>query len=96
MNEDMKTDHVTREKILMLLSDEEVATVSNIEGTARLLDGEEYLDLEDLGRGVRSALGSNTAPMGHVLPRRAVHTATWDTILERLALLRVGRAEAGR
>ena len=92
MNNEARTEHVTREKILMLLSDEEVARVSNIEATPRLLDGEEYLDLEELGRGVRSALGTHTAPMGHVLPRRAVHAGTWDKILQQLAAPHIARS----
>jgi hypothetical protein len=95
MNNDTRTEHLTRESILMLLSDDEVASVSTIEAMARLLDGEEYLDLEKLEQGVRSALGPTTAPMGHVLPRRAVHAATWDKILEQLAVLHTARAHTG-
>jgi hypothetical protein len=95
MNDPAKTDHVTRENILRLLSDHEVASVSRLEATGRLLDGEEYLDLQRLGRGVRNDFGASTTAMGHVLPRRAVQPATWDKILEQLALLQVASARTG-
>jgi hypothetical protein len=95
MNNHTKTDHVARENILRLLSDDEVASVSRIETTARLLDGEEYLDLEEIEQGVRSAFGTTPTPMGQVLARRAVHATTWDKILERLAMLHVARAQTG-
>ena len=96
MSNHTKTDHVTRENILRLLSDDEVASVSHIEATARLLDGEEYLDLEELEQGVQSAFGTTPTPMGYVLPRRGVHAATWDKILERLAMLHVARAQSSQ
>ena len=80
MNNHTKTDHVTRESILRLLSDDEVASVSTAETATRLLDGEEYLDLEELERGVQQA--RKTGPtMGRVLPRKAVHKDTWSKIL---------------
>jgi hypothetical protein len=90
-----KTGQVAREKILMLLSDEEVAKVSNIEETARLLEGEEYLDLEELGQGIRNDFGTSATPMGHVLPRRAVHPATWTKILEQVAVLHAASPQIG-
>ena len=95
MNDETRTQYVTREKILMLLSDGEVARVSNMEAKAHLLDGEEYLDLEGLEQGVRSALGTTTAPMGRVLPRRAVHVGTWNKILEQLAVFHPAKTPPG-
>ena len=95
MNDEARTQYVTREKILMLLSDGEVARVSSVEAKAHLLDGEEYLDLEDLDQGVRSALGTTTAPMGRVLPRKAVHVGTWNQILEQLAVFHPAKTPAG-
>jgi putative heme transporter len=80
---DMRSENVVREGILELLSDEEVARVSTAEAAAHLAEGEEYLDLEQLGLGVRRALGA-TAPMGRVLPRKAVHGSTWLKILAQL------------
>jgi hypothetical protein len=91
MNTDSKAEHVTRENILMLLSDDEVASVSTAETMVRPLDGEEYLDLEDLEQGVRSALG--TAPkMGRLLLRRSVHKDTWAKIQKQLAALHTAKS----
>ncbi len=94
MNHDSKIDHETREKILMLLSDDEVASASTAETTARPLEGEDFLDLEDLDQGVRSALGS-TPTMSHLLLRRSVHKDTWKKILEQLAVLHAVKVHAG-
>jgi hypothetical protein len=86
MNDSTRIDHETRQRILMLLSDNDVARVSTAEATARPLDGEEYIDLEELDRGVRSALGT-TAPMNRLVLRRSVNEATWNKIREELTLL---------
>ena len=82
MTNEKRTEYLTRDSILKLLSDEEVARVSNAEAGARLLDGDEYLDLEQLDKGVRRALGTS---MGRVLPRKAVQESTWSKILTQLA-----------
>jgi hypothetical protein len=95
MNSHTKSAHVNRESILMLLSDDEVASVSHIEATAGLLEGEEYLDLGELEQGVRAARAKTNPPMGHVLPRRAVRATTWDRILELLAVPPTARAHVG-
>jgi hypothetical protein len=79
-----RTEYMTRHAVLKLLSDEEVARVSNVEGGLRLAEGDEYLDLEQLGQGVRRAEGTST-PMRRVLPRKAVLEETWRKILEELA-----------
>jgi hypothetical protein len=86
MNDHAIADHATREDILMLLTDDEVSSVCTAETASRPLDGEEYLDLEDLGRGVRSSIGKTPA-MGRLLLRRAVHQSTWTKILKRLEAL---------
>lgn len=91
MNDHAITDHVTRENILMLLTDDEVASVCTAETAARPLDGEEYLDLEDLRRGVRSTIGK-TPDMGRLLLRRAVHPSTWTKILKRLQILQTTKS----
>jgi hypothetical protein len=91
MNTNAKAEHVTREKILMLLSDDEVASVSTAETKVRPLDGEEYLDLEDLEQGVRSALGT-IPPMGNMLLRRSVHKDTWAKIQKQLAALHTAKS----
>ena len=91
MNNQTRTSHVTRENILMLLTDDEVASVCTAETTVRPLEGEEYLDLEDLDQGVRSVLGT-APPMSRLLLRRAVHPKTWSKILKELAALRTASA----
>ena len=91
MNDATRAEHVTRENILMLLSDDEVASVCTAETAGSPLEGEEYLDLDDLDQGVRSALG--TSPhMSRLLLRRTVHEKTWEKILKQLATLRTSRA----
>jgi hypothetical protein len=84
MNVDKQTEHVVRESILKLLSDVELATVSTEETNKRLLDGDEYLDLEKLSDGVLRAPGQ-VRPMGRVLVRRAVQDDTWNKILAILS-----------
>ncbi len=86
MSEAQRAAYATREAILMLLSDEENAKVSNAEGALRLQEGEELLDLEHLDRGVQHA-GAATAKdtIGHILPRSAVSSETWSKILAHLA-----------
>jgi len=91
MNNTMRTALVTRENILMLLTDDEVASVCTAETTVRPLPGEEYLDLEDLGQGVRSVAGT-APPTSRLLLRRAVHQDTWSKILKELAVFRTAKA----
>ena len=83
MKSDMRSENIARESVLTLLSDDEVASVSTAETAVRLLDGEEYLDLEQLERGVQQAKMAGPA-MGRVLPRKAVHKDTWSKILTAL------------
>jgi hypothetical protein len=71
---------LTRENILKLLSDDEVAAVSTAETIIRFKEGEEYLDLEHLDRGVQKAHGATQA-IGQTLERKAVHPKTWAKIL---------------
>ena len=83
MSNDERSAYVTRETILKLLTDDEVAKVSTAETATRLASGDEYLDLEHLELGVRRADGK-APPMGRVLPRNAVHPSTWAKILAKL------------
>jgi len=77
---------VARNTILLLLSDDEVASVSTAETALSLKDGAEFIDLELLEKGVLKASGA-TAIMGRVLPRKAVHEVTWKKILKVLATI---------
>jgi hypothetical protein len=74
-----KAAYVKREKILELLSDEEVARVSDAETAVRLSEGDEYLDLERLERGIQQA-GGLVPAMGRVLLRKSILDTTWGKI----------------
>jgi len=76
-------DMMTRDTILKMLSDDEVAKVSTAETAPKMAEGDEYVDLEQLPRGVQHAHGAHT-PMQNVLPRKAVHEKTWSKILKEL------------
>ena len=79
---EVRSQNTARERVLALLSEDEVARVTIAEATC-LLDGDEYLDLEHLAHGVRRATGT-TLPMAGVLPRKAVHERTWSRLLAQL------------
>lgn len=83
MSNDERAAYVTRDAILKMLTDDEVAKVSTAETASRLSSGDEYLDLEHLELGVRRADGK-VPPMGRVLPRNAVHANTWAKIVAQL------------
>ena len=71
MTTQTRSDDITRDRILKLLSDPELAKVSTAETATRLPEGEQYIDLEELGQGVQRASGKGVA-MGRVLPKNAV------------------------
>lgn len=79
-----KSDYVTRDAILKLLSDDEVARVSTMEAGAKLAIGDEYVDLYNPHLGVRRMDGTTSLKMGQVLPRSAVHQETWANVCARL------------
>jgi hypothetical protein len=83
MKKEQRIEYIARDKLLSLLSDSEVARVSTAETAARLSDGDEYIDLEDLDRGIQKAQGA-TAPMGRIVPRKAVGDDTWTRIVTEL------------
>jgi hypothetical protein len=84
MPNDHRFEYVARDRVLNLLSDDEIASVSHAETAARLSDDDEYIDLEQLDQGVRRA-PAGAAIMGRVLPRKAVKEVTWSKILTQLA-----------
>jgi hypothetical protein len=86
MHNAARSEYQTRDSILKLLSDQEVSSVATAETAERLSDGDEYLDLDQLGQGVQIA-GSSATPMGRVLPKKSVHRATWEKLLEQLGKL---------
>jgi hypothetical protein len=86
MNTDNRSEYVTRDTILKLLSDGEMAKLSLAETATGLADGDEYIDLEQLSQGVRHAGGqTRSLPVQRLLPRKAVLDATWKKILSHLS-----------
>jgi hypothetical protein len=79
MTSDAKKRAITRESILNLLTDAEVARVSSAEGTTRLVEGDYYVDLEDPGSGIRQAHAGVASR--NALPQSAVSDATWTKII---------------
>jgi hypothetical protein len=78
-----RSEYLTRDRVFKLLSEQEVASVAIAETAASLTDGDEYLDLGRLHEGVQKA-GSSAAPMGRVLPKKAIHENTWGKLLIQL------------
>lgn len=93
MKGNKRIEYVTRDRILKLLTDDDISRVTMAETAECLSDGDEYVDLEELDQGVRRALGATT-PMGNVLPRKAVHENTWHDILAVLAAPRMVAARS--
>jgi hypothetical protein len=79
MNIDQLNEYVIRDEVMKLLSAQEAAEVDS-ERAGQLREGQEYLDLEQALQGVKRAAGASP-PRGRVLPRDAVHAATWSKIL---------------
>jgi hypothetical protein len=93
MSRSTRSDYLTRDSVLRELSDDEIAAVATAETAERLTEGEEFVDLGHLDRGVSRATAA-TAPMGRVLPKRAVREATWTKIVSYLASSPVPRGAA--
>ena len=83
MTSTTKTALFSREHVLLLLSEGEIASVGTAETQAPLRRGDEYLDLEQLQRGVLRADGA-VANLAHALPRKAINEDTWRKILRQL------------
>lgn len=73
----------TRQSVIALLDEEELAKVSTAVSAEALSEGDEYLDLEQLHLGVLHAHRLPEA-RGGVLPRKAVPAGTWLAVLEHL------------
>ena len=80
-----RAGYVTRETILKLLSDAEIAKVSTAETTTGLAEGSEYIDLENLDKGVQRSRTGTKVPIGNALPRTAVSQETWDKLIAQLS-----------
>lgn len=86
-HENHRAEYVTRDSILKLLSDAEVARVAMAETAEKLKEDDEYVDLTQLGEGVQRSAHARTN-VGHVLLRASVQQDTWVKILAQLATFR--------
>jgi hypothetical protein len=84
-----RTETITRHTILQLLSDEEIARVSDAETAKQLVVGDEYVNLEAPDLGIHKAFDGSTPPMGRVLPKKAVGGKTWRQIEALLGAHRI-------
>lgn len=75
--------YVARDSILGLLTDDELARVSNVQAVP---DDDEYVDLEHLDRGIHKAPLPNHA-VSRVVPRSAVSSETWQKIVAVLGVM---------
>lgn len=78
-------DQINRDAILNLLTDGEVAKVSNIETGSSLQEGDEYLDLEHLDHGIQKAKRGREIAMATVVPRSIISAESWKKIIAQFA-----------
>ena len=84
MKRDKRIEYVTRDSVMKLLSDDEIARISTAESAGRLSPGDEYLDLEHLGLGVLRTDGQAIS-IENTLSKKTVKKDTWTAILAMLA-----------
>jgi hypothetical protein len=83
MKKENRTEMVSREMILKMLSEDETGSVSSAETAMHLPKGNEYIDLLHLDRGVQKAGGTDVV-MGHILSKKSVHKDTWTRIVAEI------------
>lgn len=86
MTSPMRSELVSRDSVLKLLTNEETARVSMAETKSGLADGADYIDLDHLDKGVQRAGAAVPVAMSDIVPRTAVGNETWTKILAHLAL----------
>jgi hypothetical protein len=84
VDNNQRNSDTNRNAILKVLWNDDIADIDRAKIPARLQRGDEFIDLQLLGKGVQHALRV-TAPTGGVLPRKAVHASTWLQIVARLS-----------
>jgi hypothetical protein len=80
---DNRAQYVTRDIIMNLLTDNEVASVTHAGTTVCVTNGDSYVDLENLGRGVQH-VDARSSFTGTILPQKSVQEKTWNSILEKM------------
>ena len=73
--------YATRDALLKLLSDSEIARVASLEDGPQLAEGEEYIDLARPERGVLRVQAGQALDMGQLLPRVALSEPTWLAVV---------------
>lgn len=84
MKNKKQSEAVMRDHLLGILSAEESARVANAGLPVKLLEGDEFIDLMEIDRGVQRAGATNRNPVGETLARKAVHENTWLKIVTDL------------
>ncbi len=77
-------DAKVRNGILQLLSDAEVAKVSNTEDKAAVSAGDTYIDLENLEAGVQEAKSGTAVASARIIQKSALSAETWNKIVAKL------------
>ena len=96
MNNQKRSEYFTRDSIMELLSDDEIAKVTAAESANSLVDGDEYIDLEQLDQGVRTVMGGTAAiAVGRVVAKKAILKRTWDHVVAQLASRRIVPVHSG-
>ena len=96
MNNEKRSEYFTRDSIMELLSDDEIAKVTADESATSLVDGDEYIDLEQLDQGVRTVVGGTAAiAVGRVVAKKAIQQRTWDHVVAQLASRRIVPVHSG-
>lgn len=96
MNNEKRSDLFTRDSVMELLSDDDIARVTAAESATSLVDGDEYIDLEQLDQGIRTVAGGTAAiAVGRVIAKKAVQERTWDRVVAQLASRRIVPVQSG-
>lgn len=89
MTQISRADLAAKEAILNVLTDEETARVSTAEAAVGLHEGGEYIDLNNLDKGVQhlktAALSTDKAVLSTIIPKSAVSKESWDKIVAHVS-----------
>lgn len=83
MTNSEQSPEAVRDAILQLLSAHELAGIGSSATKARLANGDEYLDLQQLHLGVQRVRGS-ARPEGDLVIRKVIYEDTWRRVLRQL------------
>lgn len=81
MKSKRENEFISRDNLLKILNDEEATRVLKNEPANQLADGDEFIDLAEIERGVQRAGELNPTD---VLARKALHENTWRKIVTNI------------